>query len=318
MNQGEFHVYSPDGSIHSVDTIRVMGGRFEYEMECHGEGIIVIVFPNHYELPVFVKPGKSIDIKADATSIKDVEITGTDANEQMNEWRTDYTDLSPEQQKAGAEQFIRKNPASIVSRWMIYKYFIRQSNVDMKKVKTLIDLMRKAEKEAGETIAGAQQQWLVDLSSDVDKLSAGQVGSFISHFTTMDIYDKPVSYKDYQSGYAVITLWSNYNYESQNINRQLRNLSDRAKNSSNGGSDNTSVPKFKVLSISLDPSVKDVKQSMHRDSLPWHVVCDEKMWSSPLIRQLGLSNLPDNILLKNGKIIGRRLTFDEIEKKMKR
>ena len=348
MNQGEFRVYSPDGSLHTVDTITVMGGRFEYEMECYGEGIIVIVMPNHYELPVFVKPGRAIDIKADATHIKDVEITGSDANEQMSEWRKDHADLSPEQQKAGAEQFIRTNPTSVVSRWMLYKYFIRQSEPDMKKVKALIELMKKAGKGAPEAFAGAQAQWLINLSNGVDRVSAGRVGDFVSHFTATDIYGKTVSYKDYQSGYAVITLFANYNYESQNIARQLRNLQSRAEGgnsrsndgsgrgidgsgrgidgssrgnngsgNANGGSGGGNVPKFKVLSISIDPSREDVKSYMHRDSLPWQVVCDQKMWSSPLVRELGFSNLPDNIVLKDGKVIARRATFDEIERKIK-
>lgn len=31
LNQGEFYVYSPDGIISGIDTIKVDGGRFTYE-----------------------------------------------------------------------------------------------------------------------------------------------------------------------------------------------------------------------------------------------------------------------------------------------
>ena len=31
MDQGEFYVYSPDGGIEGVDTIKVIDGRFTYE-----------------------------------------------------------------------------------------------------------------------------------------------------------------------------------------------------------------------------------------------------------------------------------------------
>lgn len=38
LNQGEFYVYSPDGSLEGTDTITVAGGRFTYEPACKHEG----------------------------------------------------------------------------------------------------------------------------------------------------------------------------------------------------------------------------------------------------------------------------------------
>ena len=73
MNQGQFYVYSPDGAISGIDTIKVQGGRFAYEIPCEEEGTIVIVLPNYSEIPVFVKPGENVDLKADASHIKDIE-----------------------------------------------------------------------------------------------------------------------------------------------------------------------------------------------------------------------------------------------------
>lgn len=35
LNQGEFYVYSNDGGISGVDTIKVNGGRFTYERRAH-------------------------------------------------------------------------------------------------------------------------------------------------------------------------------------------------------------------------------------------------------------------------------------------
>lgn len=87
MNQGQFYVYSPDGAISGIDTIKVQGGRFAYEIPCEEEGTIVIVLPNYSEIPVFVKPGENVDLKADASHIKDIEVTGTKDNERMTEWR---------------------------------------------------------------------------------------------------------------------------------------------------------------------------------------------------------------------------------------
>ena len=53
MNQGEFYVYSTDGGIDGVDTIKVVGGRFSYEMPCTESHTLMIVFPNFSEQPIF-------------------------------------------------------------------------------------------------------------------------------------------------------------------------------------------------------------------------------------------------------------------------
>ena len=87
LNQGEFYVYSPDGVFDGVDTIKVEGGRFTFETPCKEEGTIIIVFPNFSEQPVFAEPGKSVTIKGSASRLKEIEIDGTDANEQMNAFR---------------------------------------------------------------------------------------------------------------------------------------------------------------------------------------------------------------------------------------
>ena len=34
MDQGEFYVYSPEGGINGIDTIRLQGGRMSYEVMC--------------------------------------------------------------------------------------------------------------------------------------------------------------------------------------------------------------------------------------------------------------------------------------------
>ena len=34
LNQGEFYLYSEDGAVSGIDTIKVEGGRFAYEMAC--------------------------------------------------------------------------------------------------------------------------------------------------------------------------------------------------------------------------------------------------------------------------------------------
>lgn len=350
MNQGEFRVYSPDGGLGGIDTIRVQGGRFEYDMECMNEGIIVIVLPNFYELPVFIEPGKTIQLRADASHIKDIEISGTDANDEMTKWRKQNNDLTIVQQQSEASKFISDNPKSIVSRWLLYKYFTCAPKPDYTKISSLIKKIKTAladDISSGKLSMG-QTGWLSRLEQGSEAIQKTSVGKRLPRFTATDIYGKTVSSADYMKGYAIITVFTSYNFDSQNINRQLKYSSTAARTAmtapvrpqparplsihpdpvrpqpvtpqtrhAQASKTASGDINAKILTISLDASVEETKNFMHRDSLPWHVVCDQKMWDSPLVKTLGISNMPDNIIVKDGVIIGRRKNIEEIRKIIK-
>ena len=57
FNQGEFWIYSPDGDMMGFDTIRVRDSRFSYEKELDEPTMMIVVFPNYSEQPIFAEPG---------------------------------------------------------------------------------------------------------------------------------------------------------------------------------------------------------------------------------------------------------------------
>lgn len=302
MNQGDFYVYSPDGLINGIDTIHVRGGRFAYEMPCESEGIVVIVLPNFSEIPVFVKPGKSISMKADASHIKDIDITGTDDNEAMTEWRQSIDGMSPPDQQKQAERFIRNNPSSIVSHWLLRKYFMLQTKQDVKKAKELLDIVNKEKKTTPS---------LAHLTKGIEKMQALQIGERLPSFTATDIYGKTVSSSDYMQGKTIIVIWASWCYDGINVQRMIKSAISRMQREGKGQT-------VKVLSISLDHSKQVTTQTLQRDSMSWHVVCDEQIWDSPLVSKLGINTIPDNIVLVNGIVVSRHIPMDEIMKEIEK
>lgn len=299
MNQGDFYIYSPDGAINGIDTITVQGGRFAYEIPCEDEGTIVIVLPNYSEIPVFVKPGGSVDMEADASHIKDVEVTGTDDNEKMTKWRKNCSSLSPDEQKKHAEQFIKDNPSSIISRWILRKYFIVNPKPDLKKAKQLVALMQKS---TGENAT------LGRLSALLENTSLS-VGDPLPKFSGKDLQNKDVQSSYYKNGTVVFVCWATWNFMSTNMTRELKSRIGQMK------SQGKQVPK--VLGISIDPSIAEAKRTLGPDSLSmWPTVCDGKMWDSPIVKALGFSNIPDNIIIENGKVKACHLSQEELLKQI--
>ena len=298
MNQGQFFVYSPDGAISGIDTIMVQGGRFAYEIPCESEGTIVIVLPNYSEIPVFVEPGKNVDLKADASHIKDIEVTGTDANDRMTKWRKNTSSQSPDGLMKQAEQFIRENPSSIISRWMLRKYFIVTAKPDLKKAKELVKLMsEKNEKEAS----------IVRLSVGLENVPL-QVGDVLPAFTAKDLQGKDVQASQYRVGKTIILVWATWDYDGISISRRVFRKIEELK------SQGKQVPK--VLGISIDASAVDAKRTVGNDSTAWSTICDGLMWESPVVKAIGTTKVPDNFVLENGKVKACHLGNDELLKQL--
>ena len=150
LNQGEFYVYSTNGGLDGIDTIKVTGGRFAYEIPCEKAATLILVFPNFSEQPVFARPGKSVEIKADASHLKELTVEGTKDNELMNRFRQQIVSASPPEIVKRAAQFIEDHPASVVSVYLVRKYFITSPTPDYKQALTLIELMMKQQTDNGE------------------------------------------------------------------------------------------------------------------------------------------------------------------------
>ena len=300
MNQGQFYVYSPDGAISGIDTIMVQGGRFAYEIPCEEEGTIVIVLPNYSEIPVFVEPGKSVDLKADASHIKDIEVTGTDTNDRMTKWRKNTSSQSPDGLVKQAEQFIKDNPSSIISRWLLRKYFIVTAKPNLKKARELVKLMsEKADKDAS----------VVRLSVGLENVPL-QVGDELPVFTAKDLQGKSVQASQYRLGKTVILVWATWDYEGQSISRRVARKIEEMK------SQGKQVPK--VLGISVDASAVDAKKTVGSDSTAWSTICDGLMWKSPVVKAIGTTKVPDNFVIENGKVKACHLSNDELLKEIEK
>lgn len=297
LNQGEFYVYSPDGVINGIDTIKVEGGRFAYETPCKEDGTLVIVFPNFSEQPVFVKPGKSVTVKGNASHLKEIEVEGTDENKLMNGFRKQTAQASPPEEVKYAEQFIRNNPQSAVSTYLLRKYFIVSDNADLDKAEQLIAIVYKAQPKNGNVARMARYVKIAKRCA---------VGSRLPVFKAQDIDGKNVSDAALRGKVAVIYTWANWNYESRNMRDRLNRIKEEYGD------------RLALLGISLDASRQSCKQSLRNDSTSTITVCDQMMFDSPLLEQFGFGGISENILFNaQGRVIERNISLNDIESKLK-
>lgn len=297
MNQAEFYIYSIDGGYPKLDTIRVEKGRFVYETDLDRPATYSIIFPNGSEQPVFGNSGVVVEMEGDASHLKEMAIKGTDENEQMTAWRANANRLTPPEVKQAAIDFIRENPASSVSNYLLYRYLMLGTTPDYKTAAELTTLMLKEQPENGR---------LIQLDKQLRGLKFAMKGAKLPDFKATDINGNAVSSQSLKAELNIIAVWSMWNYESQSMVRKFNDMKKEY------GS------RLALIGISMDARKEDCSKFLERDSMRWSTVCDGRMWDSPLIQQLGITDVPGNIFIdRQGKIIETNVPMPKIEERVK-
>ena len=335
LNQGEFYVYSPDGTINGLDTIKVQAGRFSYEVACDRPMTLMIVFPNFTEQPVFAQPGKSVDLKGDASHLKEMTVKGTKDNELMNKFREMIRTAAPPETKKCAQLFVQDHPESRVGAYLVDRYFIHDANPDTKTAVRLVDLMIEKQPENG-YLKRQKRQLTASfvatkgadipnvLGTTVDGKTIGRVQLTKAPVTvvcalatwkyeSMSQFRRLAAYAASQQG-RVAVVGVSIDASPSLVRSQLASqigISDSASGLAFGPSSGSSSGSASGSS-SASASAAAQGSSSSRSSSTCYVVCDGKMVESPFFTRLGLTGVPDNIVIKNGRIAAAHLTDNQL------
>ena len=335
LNQGEFYVYSPDGTINGLDTIKVQAGRFSYEVACDRPMTLMIVFPNFTEQPVFAQPGKSVDLKGDASHLKEMTVKGTKDNELMNKFREMIHNAAPPEMKKCAQLFVQDHPESRVGAYLVDRYFIHDANPDTKTAVRLVDLMIEKQPENG-YLKRQKRQLTASfvatkgadipnvLGTTVDGRTIGRVQLTKAPVTvvcalatwkyeSMSQFRRLAAYAASQQG-RVAVVGVSIDASPSLVRSQLASqigISDSASGLAFGPSSGSSSGSASGSS-SGPASASAQGSSSSRSSSTCYVVCDGKMVESPFFTRLGLTSVPDNIVIKNGRIAAAHLTDNQL------
>lgn len=296
MNQGRLLVYSNDGIINGIDTINISGGRFSYEIPCNEPGTLMIVFPNFSEQPVFAESGGSVDLSADVSHLKEMEITGTEENELMTDFRKQTAQMSPPDVSHHAELFIGDHPESAVSEYLLRRYFILAPKPEYGKANTLLDKMIAEQKDNGR---------LLRLKNDVKRLKEWGIGAKMPSFSVTASGGGTINSNELKGQVTVIMTCATWQYESIN---QMRMLKQKMKEKGKA---------LKVVGICLDANTDGIKKELANDSVSLRIACDGMMFEGKLVEQLGLYKVPGNVVYnKQGHVVERNLETQELLKKI--
>jgi hypothetical protein len=294
LNQGQFYVYNEETG--QKDTIQVRDGRFEYERMLDRPTVLMMVFPNFSEMPLFAESGVTLSMKGDATHLRETVIKGSDPNEEMTELRMNLGTLSPTEQRKLVKSYIEDHPSSPIACYLVDRFFVQTVEPDYQEAYRLAGLV------AGEQAENIDAKRLViRLKPLKNRSTKGR----LPKFSARDTNGKTVNNSKLKASANVIVVWASWSYDSHSYLHMLRR-----KQVDHPG-------KLSVVSICLDADKNEGQGILKRDSIEWPNVCDGRMWQTPLLSQLGLATMGGNILTdKDGRILARDLENSQLRDKL--
>ena len=143
---------------------------------------------------------------------------------------------------------------------------------------------------------------LILLAKQLAPYETVRIGQPLPRFKALTLSGRTFTQQDFRSGEGVVIVWASWSYRSLGCLRAVQEAKRQH-------------PDLQVLTICLDATRKDCEKLLRQFDVTLPTVCDGRMLDSPLLANLSLHDLPDNILVENGRVKQRSLSDEELRKR---
>lgn len=297
VNEADLFVYCDDPEqFYGVDTIKMKKGEFTYERKIAGPMVLTLLYPNFSSTLIVAAPGEKIKMKGNAAKLGEAEISGSDENQLLTDFRQDNAEKREADAVMAAENFVRSHPKTLAAYAVYKRYFALAQSPDPQTALSLIDLLRKSQPR-NIAIAGTAERL-----TPIFKASQGQQ---LPDFSARTLGGGTVSLSSIKGKPTLILFWATWSNDAFDATRRLRRIT-RAY-----------AGRLNAIAFSLDVNPKMASQRAKADSLTCPVVCDGRAFNSPTAKAFGVKYVPGNLLLDaSGRVIDRDIPLEMLESRI--
>ena len=299
FDKGTAYLVHESALPHS-DSVRIVKGHFQFTGKIEGAEFchLDIVGPNGNVLygPGFFLEGGNFTAKGKAADLRSAEISGGPMQTEFHHYIAAENALPGEaKQQSAAKAFVVAHPGSLVSAYALLEHY--SYNPDAGELDSLYQALEPSVRGSA---LGLQVKDILRGA----KLTA--VGNPAPVFSQNDVEGKAVALSSIQGNYLLVDFWASWcgpcRQENPNVVKAWQKYHARG---------------FAIVGISLDDQKDKWVAAIKKDGLAWTQVSDLKGWENQVATLYGIKGIPMNFLLdKNGTIIAKGLTGEDLEKKL--
>jgi len=272
----------------TIDSTQVNGGKFSFKTAVELPELYGVTL-NKDKSPLYVfLDDKATTINLDSASYyKNSTVSGSVAQSLFDQYR--------KTKEVKIEDFIKENPSSIVSAYVLYRewsYRLTPAEIEQ----NIALLNRSLDKTP----------YVQTLKALVPVLRSVQPGNRALDIELPDANGRKVKLSDHFGKYLLVDFWASWCPPCRAENPNIVKLFQKYKSKG-----------FDVFGVSLDKNKASWLKGIKDDHLDWTQVSDLQFWNSAGAKVYGVRAIPANVLIDpNGVIVARNLYGAELEEKL--
>ena len=260
----------------------------------------------------FFTDNVDVTLEGDAQNPNLILVKGSASQDRLNAFTESYNELEAKLEadstmsqedadeilKMHCFDFVWDNPTDPVAHYVMYRYKWAFGPCELR---TMIENIHAADS----ALSTANLQPAEDY---VDKPERVQAGQPIIDFTQNDPDGNPVTLSKLAEGkLLLVDFWASWCPDCRKANPDV--VAAYQKFHDQG---------FDVLGVSFDTNKEAWLAAIEKDGLTWTQVSDLQGWSNAAGALYAISFIPQNALIKDGKIVARNLEGEELMKEITR